>query len=188
MRSSLWSGGRRQVREVLLVSHEPKSGSLMKGGDKREPWFPRNLAQKTVETEKATKGARQSRQEKKDRCRRVFFLESTPQARLPAPRKPALRQAQSIIRRYFLSVFATVVAMPRSAGKRSGASAAADLRVWLPFTFFVDFASIITLRTSVMTKSSKCGFLLNLARMFTIAGTRTLHEPGFPGNRWPPGC
>ena len=77
--------------------------------------------------------------------------ESTPEARAPAPRKPTLRQAQRIIRRYFLLVFVATGVM--------SASASPELWAGLRFAFFVDFTSIITPRTSVMTKSSRCVLL-----------------------------
>lgn len=46
----------------------------MEGRDEGRPRFLRYFPQKTVETEKATRGARQSRQEKEDRRGGAFFL------------------------------------------------------------------------------------------------------------------
>lgn len=46
----------------------------MEGGDEGRPRFLRYLPQKTVKTEKATRGAGESRQEKEDRRGGAFFL------------------------------------------------------------------------------------------------------------------
>jgi hypothetical protein len=125
------------------------------------------------------------------RKRRTAFwafssCESNPLARLPAPRKTALRQAQRIIRRYFPSLLAAAGTTLPGTEKCSPASVVSGLCGSCSFPFFVDFASFTTLREVIFPAASYHDRLQDYSRergntpKSLLAGHKVSKRPRLP--------
>ena len=121
--------------------------------------------------------------------------QSNPLARVPKPRKAALKQAKRTIRRYFLWVLTSSGAIFASAVRYSRGSLRPPVCGCCASPFFVTFTFFYGVWLSGAPHSSRCVVSRNLAHLrvtyfvkFTMEMIRMPREPEFRRSRRHLGC